>query len=227
MIDVKEIQQEQMKQKARNLRYKKPLASELNYESIIGNLWNMREECGQVNIYDRDLIEDAIGDEEDADHFIMEFQMLDNDIERAIDDMSNYDFEQENYDLCLVAANADSSGYMGYDTYEEDYFQLGDYESEAAVKESVERLKRMKKDEIIEAFHFSIRLVALYETIKYRFDCLQTSIQTIKDKTTVSKQMLDELAKLYDECEASGWRWDIVRKFDNMTDALPPEVWLK
>lgn len=107
--------------------------------------------------------------------------------------------------------------------------QLTVYSRNLAVEGAQKRLERHTKAEIINMFHLAIRIISLYSTIRYRYDCLQTAIETVKNNTQVSRKQLDELEKLYEECNDEGWYgWkDCVRRFDGMTDSLPWDVWLK
>ncbi len=47
MIDAMETKQ----QKARQLRYKKPIVKDLNLQSIYEELWDIQEECENVHWY--------------------------------------------------------------------------------------------------------------------------------------------------------------------------------
>ena len=64
--------EEMKKNKARNLRYKKPIAKLLNLDYIQRNLWDMQEECEGIRWYtDSEDGEDSLinaldGDEDEA-----------------------------------------------------------------------------------------------------------------------------------------------------------------
>ena len=64
-------------QAARELRYKKPILEQLNYESITSELWDIQSKCDEL-LYmedvDRDAILDALdGDEDDTEEYRMTF----------------------------------------------------------------------------------------------------------------------------------------------------------
>ena len=118
---------------ARELRYKKPILEQLNYEAITNELWDIQSKCDEL-LYmedvDRGAILDALdGDEDDAEEYRMTFADISADCERLISVMSETDVE-ENFDTFLVTANGGFYRTVGYDSYEADYFLLSGYESE-------------------------------------------------------------------------------------------------
>ena len=65
--------EETRRYKARNLRYKKPIAKDLNLDGIKEALWDISEACYDVQYYvdgDEETLLNALdGDEDDAYHF--------------------------------------------------------------------------------------------------------------------------------------------------------------
>lgn len=151
MIDAEETK----RYKARQLRYKKPIVKKLNVDSIREVLWNIQEECENVHWYfdtDEDTLINALdGDEDEAYEFKMMFADLCAECERMSNDLDE-EWVPECFDIFFVAVGAgeDFGGLLGYDTYEQDYFGLT-CEEAWAEDESKKVLKRMTKDELIEA----------------------------------------------------------------------------
>lgn len=73
MIDAMETK----RQKAKLLRYKKPIVKDLNLQSIYEELWDIQEECENVHWYfetdDETLINALDGNEDEAFEFKMMF----------------------------------------------------------------------------------------------------------------------------------------------------------
>ena len=63
--------------KAKNMRYKKPIAKDLNLSTIQEELWNIQEECENVHWFcdtdEETLINALDGDEDEAYEFKMMF----------------------------------------------------------------------------------------------------------------------------------------------------------
>ena len=74
--------EETKKIKAQNLRYKKPIAKNLNLDAITQDLWNMQEVCEEIRWYTDSedggdsLINALSGDEDEAYEFKMAFADL-------------------------------------------------------------------------------------------------------------------------------------------------------
>ena len=87
-IDVEETK----RRKAKQMRYKKPIARDLNLSMIQEELWYIREECENVRwYYDTDeetLINALDGDEDEAYEFKMMFADLCAECEKMSEDLN-------------------------------------------------------------------------------------------------------------------------------------------
>lgn len=85
--------EEMKKNKAKKLRYKKPIVKNLNLETIQQDLWDIQESCEEVHWFtDSDdgsetLINALSGDEDEAYEFKMAFADLCAECERMFDDI--------------------------------------------------------------------------------------------------------------------------------------------
>ena len=81
------------REKAKALRYKKPIAKNLNLEYIQQDLWDIQEECEEIRWYtDSEDGEDSLinaldGNEDEAYEFKMEFADLCAECERMFIDL--------------------------------------------------------------------------------------------------------------------------------------------
>lgn len=79
------------RQKARQLRYKKPIAKDLNLMTIREELWDIQEECEDVHWYvdtDKETLINALdGNEDEAYEFRMMFGDLCAECERMLEDL--------------------------------------------------------------------------------------------------------------------------------------------
>ena len=117
--------EETKRNKALQLRYKKPIARNLNLDSIKEELWEIQEACGDVRWYfetdDDTLINVLDGDEDEAHEFKMMFADLSAECEEMQDDL-NEEWVPDCFDRFFVAIGAgkDFGGLLGYDIYEHD-----------------------------------------------------------------------------------------------------------
>lgn len=219
--------------KAKQLRYKKPIAKNLNLDSLTQDLWDIQEACEEVHWYtDSDdgndsLINALAGDEDEAYEFKMAFSDLCAECERMIEDIQE-EWVPECFDIFFVAAGADDL--LGWDSYEQDYYGISQYESGLAENDSRDRLKRMTKDELIDASRQCFKVYQAYIGLRNRYDSLKAAIDILRDQNTGVLQAVKEIEKLYDAAQEKQGNYAEYSKewkeFERCTDALPQEAWI-
>lgn len=232
MIDA----QETKRQKAIQLRYKKPIVRDLNLDSIQQELWEIQEECENVRWYtDSEDGEDSLinaldGDEDEAYEFRMAFADLCAECDRMSEDL-NEEWVPECFDIFFVAAGAGNTygGILGYDAYEGDYFVISCLDR-FAEDEAKKELKVMTKDNLIAAARQCFKIYHAYIGLRNRYDNLKAAIDILRDQNTGYLQAVTEINRLYEEASKDEWSrrdWSKESKeWDRYTDALPPEAWV-
>ena len=229
MVDAEETK----RFKAKQLRYKKPIAKNLNLDSLTQDLWDIQEACEEVHWYtDSDdgndsLINALAGDEDEAYEFKMAFSDLCAECERMIEAIQE-EWVPECFDIFFVAAGADDL--LGWDSYEQDYYGISQYESGLAENDSRDRLKRMTKDELIDASRQCFKVYQAYIGLRNRYDSLKAAIDILRDQNTGVLQAVKEIEKLYDAAQEKQGNYAEYSKewkeFERCTDALPQEAWI-
>ncbi len=229
--------EEKRQEKARQMRYKKPIVKDLNYNSIKEYLWEIQEQCSDVQWYceDKDTLIDALdGDEEEAYEFKMMFSGLEADCERMLDDMNDWMFEslQEFFNLFFVVMGAenDFGGLLGYDSYEEDYFGLEDFSAEWVESDARKKIERLTKKEIVDMAKQCFRIYQSFIALRYRYDCLKASLDILQEKNQGHIQMIKHFEEVYERAdkESMGFKygWKESTELDKLLDVMPQEVWL-
>ncbi|MDO5540597.1 MAG: hypothetical protein Q4F83_11095 [Eubacteriales bacterium] len=233
MISVEETK----RQKASQLRYKKPIAKNLNLEFIEQDLWDIQEECENVRWYTDSedgtdsLINALDGDEDEAYEFKMAFADLCAECDRMGEDLKE-EWVPECFDIFFVAAGAGDTygGLLGWDSYEGDYFGIGCSDS-FAEDEAKKKLKQMTKDELIVAARQCFKVYQAYIGLRTRYDSLKAAIDILRDQNTGYLQAVKEIERLYEEASKDHWsreKWSKEsREWEQYTDALPPEAWIQ
>lgn len=226
----------QKKEKARELRYRKPIVKNLNLEFIEQDLWDIQDECECVRWYtDSDDGEDSllnalIGDEDEAYEFRMMFADLCAECDRMEFDLKEQ-WVPECFDIFFVSAGAadDFGGLLGFDSYEQDYFGISPYES-FAEDEAKKKLMRMTKEDLITSARQCFKVYQAYIGLRHRYDCLKSAMDILKDKNTGYIKTIKEIEKLYEKAsKQEGYyanyskEW---KEFERYTDALPQEAWI-
>lgn len=231
MIDAEETK----RAKARNMRYKKPIAKGLNLDDIRETLWDIQEACGEVEYYvdgDDDTLLNALdGNEDEAYEFKIIFSDLSAECEQMQYDLEN-EYIPEYFDLFFVASNKGAE-MMGYDTYEQDYYGLCSYESILANKEAVNKIKRLTKDQLIEAVQYCFGVYQAYIGLTYRYDCIKAAMDILRDENTGYLQMVKQIEELYERAneETEGFKWTFLgtalKDLDRFLGNLPQEAWIQ
>lgn len=231
MVDAEETR----RRKAQQLRYKKPVVSNLNLDYITQDLWDIQEACEEVHWYtDSDdgtdsLINALDGNEDEAYEFRMAFADLCAECERMMNDLQE-EWIPECFDLFFVAAGGGAFYEIwGYDTYEQDYFGIG-CSTSWAEDEAKKKLKQLTKDQLIAASRQCFKIFHAYMGLRSRFDNLKAAIDILKDQNTAYLQAVKEIERLYEEASDkwnrdSEWNKASI-KWRMYTDALPPEAWI-
>lgn len=228
--------QETKRLKAKQLRYKKAIVRDLNLGKICDELWNIQEACEEIRWYTDSedgtdsLINALNGDEDEAYEFKMAFADLCAECERMREDLSE-EWIPECFDSFFVAVGAGDAynGLLGWDAYEGDYFGISGIES-FAEDDAKKKLKRMTKDELIEACRQCFKVYSAYIGLKNRYDSLKAAIDILRDQNTGYLQVVKEIEKLYEAVSKNQWTSNDWSKesleWKRYTDALPQEAWI-
>ena len=226
---------EEMKQyKAKQLRYKKPIARDMNLASIRKAIWDMGELISDVQWFVEDeenLVNALAGDEDEAYSFKMAFSDLAAELQQFEEDLEEQ-WIPECFDDLFPAAGADFfGGFLGYDSYEHDYFGLEPFQYKRAEQEAEKRICRMTKKELLEAVGACLKVYTAYIALQYRYDCLEASLKIIQEKNLEGLKLVKAIEEQYDiaELESNHFQYMYgkdVRKLDSMLDQVPQEYWL-
>lgn len=223
--------EETRRQKARQMRYKKAVAKDLNLQVIKDTLWDIREECEEVKYYFEDDDDDTLlnalcGDEEQEWEFKMMFADLSAECEQMWMDLEE-DYVPECFDMFFGTV---SSGRMlGWDEFEGDYIGLHDgYEDKLARRENQKRMMRMTKAEIIETACVCFRIAQAYMGLMHRYECLKGALDILKDENTRFLQMVKQIEEKYEAAEKDSFYScsPNAREFERLLRNMPQIAWL-
>ena len=227
---------EKRREKARQLRIRKPIVKNLNLDTIREELWDIQSECEDVHWYfdtdDDTLINALDGDEDEAYEFRMMFADLCAECERMADDL-NEEWVPDCFDRFFVAVGAgdEYGGLLGWDSYEQDYFGIScpDAWAEDASKKA---LKQLTKDELIAAARQCFRVYHSYMALRHRYDCLKASLDILRAQNTGYLQMVKRIEEVYDKAdkESCGFKYQFCKEvveLDRILENMPQEAWIQ
>lgn len=228
--------EETRRNKARQMRYKKPIVKNLNLDFIIQDLCDIEDECDAVRWYTdsedgKDSLINALdGDSDEAHEFEMEFADLCAECENMREDLK-YEWVPKCFDIFFVAIGAGEvgGGLLGWDYFEQDYFGIScsDYFVEDEAKK---QLKRMTKDDLIISARQCFKVLYAYIGLRNRYDNLKSALDILRDENTGHLQVVKEIEKLYEKVIEDKWSRDEwsreSREWERYTNALPQEAWV-
>lgn len=232
MVDAEETR----RQKAKNLRYKKPIVNGLNLDDIKQNLYDIEEACEGVRWYfdcdDDTLINALDGDDDEAFEFKMMFADLSAECEQMREDLHElrwYEDKEEAFNAWFPAIGGGDM--LGWDTYESDYMPLdGGYEDQLAEKESRKRISRMTKEQILDTAKLSFQIIRSYLGLMSRYDQLKAAMDILRDQNTGYLQIVKRIEELYEKANADGfysWGGSSMKEFDRLVSNMPQEAWIQ
>lgn len=238
--------EEKRREKARQLRYRKPAVRDLNLGAIQEQLTEIEEACADVHWYcdsadGWDTLLNALdGDDEDAWEFKLAFADLEGECERMRDDLERVvDWDallSDHFDLFFAGIGAASvgGGMWGFDAYEGDYFGLEPgWESEIAERAATEQLTRLTKNQLIELMGRAFRIAVSFIGLRSRYDDLKAAMDILREQNTALLKQVKAIEDLYDQAEAEGFsefdfsRTENEKALDRLLNALPDRAWIE
>lgn len=224
-------------ERTRNLRYKRPALVSMGYDFLRSELDDIREACCNIHWFsddDETLLNALDGDEEQAYEFLVAFSDIEAQAEELwciLDEICFWDEDVygRTYDDCTVALIGNRFKTMGFDSEEEDYFNLVSYEQELAQTEAGKRLMRKTKAEMLSTIGQCVGVLVSFLDLRQKYDYLKATYDILRDENTSLLQQVKDIDAAYNDADAAGWYdWDPeVKKFDRLLDVLHDRAWVE
>lgn len=224
-------------ERSRALRYKRPALATLGFKQIMSEMEEIAEACDDIRYFiesdEETLLAALDGEEEEAYEFKMAFSSLSIKVGQLTDAI--YEFGGgwnsrgwPEFDDCIVALIGNRYRLVGYDSSEEDYYALAQYDAELAFTEAGKRLTRHTKAEILTIIGQALGVLIAFLDIRERYDYLKATFDILRNQNTSLLQQIKAVEAAYCAAEAVDfkcWR-DETKEFDRLLDALPDHVWI-
>lgn len=167
------------------------------------SLWNISDwlqeisENGDMHSYDGG-----------QDGYYQEYKDLFDDLSDMAYRLSDATYEcgyviEENWDDMTVALLGDTHSVLGFDTVEQDYFQMVcGYDEDSAVKEAEKRIMRLTKSDMVRTFKKVLGTLLAFYDIKTAHDCLTAIVDELDEKGAILERKNQEINRLYEDVTA-------------------------
>lgn len=231
---IAEARRRKAAEKARNMRYRRPMLAEMGWYEIENELNDIEEECGNVHWFldnDEDSLVAALdGDEDEAYEFRMTFADIEGKCEMlrsAINEISECcesdEYLEDLFNTCTVALIGNRYKLLGYDDLEEDYFSLCAYEENLATDEAGKRLMRMTKAQMISTIGQCFGILLAFADLRTQYDKLSGAMAILRQENVT---ILDTVKKINEAYERHCDKWGGDEEFTRLTNNLPDWAWI-
>lgn len=208
---------------------KKTLLESLGSDFLFDKLEEISDACFEVEEYldnDERLLDALDGNEDMA----FEFKFLFADIRGGVDDLYNgimdYDFDRDLYDDCMVGLIGEHGKIIGYDAYEQGYYELATgLETTIAMEEAETRLMRLTKKDMIHSIRKAMSIFLATYDLMQKYDSLKSTIDILRGDAASIGEALRKANEMYDA--AMDGDKEAERQLDTMISALPDRVWIE
>lgn len=196
----------------------------MQYADMCEELYEIRDVCADVHWWtdtDEETLTAALdGDEEDAWEFRMAFADLEGKTERLLECLQDWTAPTEEvWDDCTVGLLGRRYQVVGYDTEEEDYVALTNWGAEYATEQSIQRITRMTKKELIDTVGQCVGILLAYWDLRQQYDYLAATLDILRDQNHAMLDRIKEIERLYEE-DPDG------KEFRQLCNDLPQEIWV-
>jgi len=219
--------------KAKEKRYRRAALDMMQLDSLGSELDKIAEECGNYewDISEDDSLIDALSGNTDDLH---EFRFMFTDLSARCDQLNEAmrnRYINEHFDDFFVGIIGNKYNLIGYDSHEEDYFSLVDWQTGWAKRESAKRLMRLNKETLLSVAGQCFGIAISILDIRHTFDCLTSALELLRGNRVALLRNIKDVEDAYEAAEQRNFRnygegSEATNHFDELLWRLPDKVWL-
>jgi hypothetical protein len=233
---IQQAKQEQARERAKALRYKRAALSTLGWDTINTELQDIIDACEDIRWIEdsSDVTQEVLfGDEDEGRGYQMDFAQLAGDADRLQSALwAAYGEESEDgnttFDDCTVALLGNRFDCIGFDSIELDYFSLTRFDSELAQTESAKRVMRMTKAEMLSTIGQNVGLLLAFYDLRQRFDYAQAALATATEHNLDTLRTVRAIEEAYEAwCESGCTQYSSAsERLSQAANDLPDVFWI-
>ena len=225
-----QIKQDEARERAKALRFKRPMLQSLNLDNIREWLDQIEEEAADIQWHEANgtLLEAFDGNEEEEFEFKLAAAHVEacaEELREQIEQWFRRDAYDENwhreFDDCMVGLIGNRYRELGWDDYEEDYYALCGYEADLAHTEAGKRLCRKTKAELIACIGQCLGIVLAFSDLQLQHDRLMGTLEILRGGNRALLEEIKAVERMYEDDETNTSAWATI------VAGLPDRIWIE
>jgi hypothetical protein len=215
--------------KAKQLRHKRAALALIQRDRLCDELLNISTECSELEwaVDDDETLFDVFDGDTDEIHEIrMMFSDLSNNCEKLEYQLRD-EYVTEHFDDFFVGSLGSAYHMVGYDSMEEDYFNLTRYDAEAAQRVSGKRLKGLTKETLISVAGQCFGIMMCFLDIRHNYDCLKAVFELLRDERAELISNVSTVEYMYIKTQDDPYNYKIDITYESLLSRLPDRVWVE
>lgn len=217
-------------EKARNLRYRRPALAMIRRDAIMDEIDEIGDECAMLEYAvedDEKLIDAFDGDSDEAFEFRMMFSALTDKCERLTRALIDTEVTEHFDDFFVGLLGGSAYKVIGFDSFEEDYFTLTQFDAELAHEVSGKRLMGLTKESLIATAGQCIGIMMSLLDIRHSYDCLKSTLDILRDERAEVMKNVKGISEAYDKVQENPNDRKARDIYESLLERLPDVAWVQ
>ncbi|MGN1365473.1 MAG: hypothetical protein ACI406_08915 [Victivallis vadensis] len=217
-------------EKSRNLRYRRPALTMIRRDAIMDEINEIGDECAMLEYAvedDEKLIDAFDGDSDEAFEFRMMFSALTDKCERLTRALTDADVTEHFDDFFVGLLGGGAYKVIGFDSFEEDYFALTQFDAELAHEVAGKRLMGLTKENLIATAGQCIGIMMSLLDIRHSYDCLKSTLDILRDERAEVMKNVKGISEAYDKVQENPYNREARNLYESLLERLPDVAWVQ
>lgn len=217
-------------EKARNLRYRRPALAMIRRDAIMDEINEIGDECAllEYTVEDDEKLIDAFdGDSDEAFEFRMMFSALTDKCERLTRALTDTEVTEHFDDFFVGLLGGSAYKVIGFDSFEEDYFALTQFETQVAHETSGKRLMGLTKENLLATAGQCIGIMMCLLDIRHSYDCLKSTLDILRDERAEVMKSVKCISEVWEKLQENPYNREARNLYESLLERLPDVAWVQ
>jgi len=218
-----------VRMRAETLRYKRAALQLAQRDNLLMEIEEISETCENLawSVGDDEKLHDVFDGDTDAIHeFRFRFSDLSARCSRLYEELRE-GYVTEHFDDFFVGTLGNRYKTVGYDTLEEDYFELTRYQAEVAQTVSGKRLMVLTKETLIAVAGQCFGVMLSFIDVRHQYDCMKSVLDALHDERAELLRNVRDFNTIYNNWQDNIYNMKLLNEFDSVVSRFPDRCWVE